>query len=152
MNTVAASDDWVGIYSVTVRYSRGLDTRDYELFRTCFTNDAVIRYVTPDMKSDITFNGPAEAAEGLRKIHAPLQATLHRVSNHGITISGDTASGRTYVDLIEVKTENGAQRTLNHIGFYDDEFVRTADGWKIKTRTFQGVASLGSKELIELPS
>jgi hypothetical protein len=144
---------WVAIYSVIVRYARALDTKNYPLFLTCFTADAVIRYVTPDMSSDITFPNPQAAAAGLQKIHAPLQATLHRVSNHAISIDGHRATGRTYVDVLEVGARpDGIPVTLNHIGYYDDEFLHRDDEWRMSARTFQGVYSGGRKDLIDLPS
>lgn len=62
---------------------------------------------------------------------------LHRLSNQAITIDGDTAVARTYVDALIMAADN--QTGVNGIGFYDDEIVRTPDGWRIARRRFTAV-------------
>ncbi|MGV9864089.1 nuclear transport factor 2 family protein [Rhodococcus koreensis] len=142
------SSDWISIYSLVARYSHALDTRDYELFKTCFTPDAQVSYANPNMRSGgIVYTSPQEAADGLRRIHAPMDATMHRVSNHNIDISGDKAVGRVYVDLFEVRRENVDAPTLNHLGFYDDEYALVNGEWRIARRAYTGVWSGGNKQL-----
>ena len=62
--------------------------------------------------------------------------TMHRISNIAIEVhaDGDHAAARSYVDgiLMAADEESG----FNPMGFYDDELVRTPDGWRIAHRTF----------------
>jgi len=51
-----------------------------------------------------------------------------------ITVAGDAAQARTYVDaLIMVGDTNSG---VNACGFYDDELVRSDDGWRVARRRF----------------
>jgi len=56
-------------------------------------------------------------------------------TNYIISPSRDGATGRVYVVWIEVG-ENGDPGVVRGGGHYDDVYVRTRDGWRIKTRTF----------------
>jgi hypothetical protein len=96
----------------------------------------------------IAYDGPQEAADGLKQIHAPMDATMHRMSNQYFQADGDRATGRVYVDVFEVRRDAGADASvLNHVGYYDDDYVRTPDGWRIAKRAYTGVWSGGNKKL-----
>ena len=70
----------------------------------------------------------------MEQVHALAGHTLHRLTNQAITVDGDKATARTYIDgLIMVGDNNSG---VNAIGFYDDEIVRTADGWRIARRRY----------------
>jgi hypothetical protein len=118
------------ITAVLLRYATGIDNRDWALFRTCFSDDFVADY--PGFGA---WRGPDEITEFMIKAHLERGITLHRCSNMVITGEGSRAAARTYVDAwLPAKEPGGSGRQA--IGFYDDEFVRTADGWKISLRRF----------------
>lgn len=60
-----------------------------------------------------------------------------RMALMGRTTQGDTATARTYVasDSMMPDGQTGTHAT----GFYDDELMRTADGWRIARRHFTGI-------------
>jgi 3-phenylpropionate/cinnamic acid dioxygenase small subunit len=120
------------IGELLVRYASAVDGRDWELFRTCFT---------PDCRADYQDIGSWEDVEGLTRFmvdaHAGMGHTQHRISNPVITVEGDRASARTYVDLVGM-TPDGASG-INSIGWYDDELVRTEGGWRIARRQYRTV-------------
>jgi hypothetical protein len=60
--------------------------------------------------------------------------TQHRISNPAITVEGDRASARTYVDLLAMTPDGSAGMTS--VGWYDDELVRTPQGWRIASRRY----------------
>lgn len=112
-----------------MRYATGIDRRDWPLFRTVFTDDCELDY------GEIgAWNGVDAVTEFMEQVHAMAGHTLHRLSNQAITVDGDTAVARTYVDALIMAADN--QSGVNGIGFYDDEMVRTADGWRIARRRF----------------
>jgi hypothetical protein len=59
------------------------------------------------------------------------------LTNQAITVDGDNGSARTYVDAVIIFSDN--QSGVNAWGFYDDEVIRTADGWRIARRRFTAV-------------
>lgn len=124
------------IQEVLVRYATGIDRRDWDLFRTCFTDDVVAAY---DGVGE--WHGVDEITAYMSAVHADLGHTLHRLSNMAVTVEGDTATARTYVDAV-IMAADGASG-VNPVGFYDDELVRSSDGWRIRRRTFTSVRFSG---------
>lgn len=125
-------DDRQDISELLVRYATGIDRRDWPLFRTVFTADCELDY------GDIgTWHGVDAVTEFMDKTHAPAGQTLHRLTNQVITVDGDKASARTYVDAVIMFGDN--QSGVNAWGFYDDQIVRADDGWRIARRRFTQV-------------
>lgn len=125
-------EDRLDIVDVLVRYATGIDRRDWSLFRTVFTDDCVLDYGEIGQ-----WNGVDAVTEFMDQSHAMAGYTMHRLSNHAITTDGDTATARTYIDGLIMAQDN--KSGVNAIGFYDDDLVRTADGWRIARRRFTPV-------------
>jgi len=53
------------------------------------------------------------------------------VQQHVVDLAGDAATGTCYIDL-RAEVEG---RSMIGAGWYDDRYVRTADGWRIAYRT-----------------
>lgn len=117
------------ITEVLIRYATGIDSRDWDLFRSCFTEDFQGAYV------DIAdFDGVDAITEFMIGAHADMGHTLHRLSNIAINLDGDVATARTYVDAMLLMPDGASG--INAIGFYDDELVQTSDGWRISRRAY----------------
>lgn len=114
------------IADLLVRYATAIDRRDWALFATCFTEHCHADY------GDIgVWDGVDAIAAYMADAHAPMGHTLHRITNQAITVAADTAVARSYVDALLVLADTTC---VNAVGFYDDELVRTADGWRIDRR------------------
>jgi 3-phenylpropionate/cinnamic acid dioxygenase small subunit len=125
-------DDRQDISDLLVRYATGIDRRDWPLFRTVFTDDCELDY------GEIgTWQGVDAVTDFMDTTHAMAGHTLHRLANQAITLDGDKASARTYIDAVIMFGDN--QSGVNAWGFYDDEIVRTAAGWRIARRRFTQV-------------
>lgn len=124
------------IAEVLVRYATGIDSRDWPLFRTCFTAD-----VRGEYEGLPVWDGVDVIAEYMEEVHAPMGHTLHRLSNLAIEVDGMTATARTYVDAILMAADGASG--VNAIGFYDDELVSGLDGWQITRRRFTSVHFAG---------
>ena len=112
-------NDRQDICDLLVRYATGIDRRDWSLFRTVFTDHCELDY------GEIgTWDTVEAVTEFMQHAHASGQ-TLHRMSNHAITLDDDRATARTYVDMIMVFDNKSG---VNAVGYYDDEIVRTDDG------------------------
>jgi hypothetical protein len=57
----------------------------------------------------------------------------HYLTNHVIEPSAEGATGKAYLAVLDIG-EGGKPGTIFLGGHYEDTFVRTADGWRIKTR------------------
>jgi 3-phenylpropionate/cinnamic acid dioxygenase small subunit len=115
------------INELLVRYASAIDNRDWDLLRTCFTPDCHADYAGIG-----TWDGVDAITEFMVAAHAGLGHTLHRISNAAITVSGDRASARAYVDVVAMSPDGDTG--LTSIGWYDDELVRTEGHWRIARR------------------
>ena len=115
-----------------MRYASGIDRGDWQLFRSCFTDDCVADY-----QDVAVWRSSAEITDFMREAHAPCTAVIHRITNLSISPNPDgSAAARSYVDAILLFADDAG---LQMIGYYDDRVVRTADGWKIAERRFSRV-------------
>ncbi|MGA7050365.1 MAG: nuclear transport factor 2 family protein [Mycobacterium sp.] len=126
------TDPRLDISDLLVRYATGIDRRDWPLFRTVFTDDCEVDYGEIGV-----WNGVDAVTDFMEQTHAMAGQTMHRLTNQAITVDGDKASARTYIDGVIMFGDN--QAGVNALGFYDDEIVRTADGWRIARRRFTQV-------------
>ena len=62
---------------------------------------------------------------------------MHRITNQVVSVDGDSATARAYVDALIMAADNVSG--VNAVGFYDDEFVRTEQGWRLARRRFTSV-------------
>ncbi len=129
MTTTDGRADEQDIAEVLVRYATGIDRRDWDLFRTCFTDDVIAEY-----EGIATWDSADAITDSMASSHAEMGHTMHRLSNLAISIQGDTATARSYVDAVLMAADG--QSGLNPCGFYDDELVRTPDGWRIRHRRY----------------
>ncbi|KUI44827.1 polyketide cyclase [Mycobacterium sp. GA-1199] len=119
------------LVELSIRYATAVDSRRYSLLTEVFTENAQVDYGEIGQ-----WTGGAEVAEFMAAAHVMAAHTMHRVSNQAVDIDGDTATMRTYVDaLILLEDGSGA----NPVGYYDDQAVWTADGWRIARRSYTSV-------------
>ena len=117
------------IADVLLCYATGIDRRDWTLFHSIFTDDCELDY------GEIgAFKGADAVTEFMQQAHALAGHTMHRLTNQVITVDGDSAQARTYVDALIMLADNSSG--VNAAGFYDDEFIRTEKGWQIARRRF----------------
>lgn len=120
--------DQQDIIDLTIAYAWSLDTKEVEGLRNVFLPDATA-----------TLHG-VECA-GVDAIIARiggailrLDRTQHFIGNHQVVLTGDTATCRCQLQSQHVL--QGAAGGDNFIigGYYEDQLVRTAAGWRISNR------------------
>ncbi len=142
-------DDRAEIVDVLYRYATALDSRDWDLLREVFTEDAVGEYTG---RIGRTFEG-REAITGLvSSALSSLDVSQHVISNPVIQISGDTAESRCYLRAQHYMANPPAGGTTHEVGgTYHDRLVRTADGWRIVHRRLEVTWSTGNAGIQMLP-
>ena len=131
--TSLSLDDIRAIEDVITRYASGIDRRDWVLFRTCFAEG-----FQADYGSFGTWSDADAFTRSMQEMHADVGDTLHRLSNIVVAAAPGGASARTYVDAILTGLDP-ADPIDRGVGYYDDELMRTAAGWKIARRRFTAV-------------
>jgi 3-phenylpropionate/cinnamic acid dioxygenase small subunit len=117
------------LHDVVVRYATGIDFRDWDLFRTCFTDDCTSSY-----EGIGEWGSGDEITEFMERVHADCGHTMHWIGNHTVRAEGDGYVTRSYVAAVVMRGDD--KKGIEHFGYYDDTFVATDDGWKIARRTF----------------
>jgi 3-phenylpropionate/cinnamic acid dioxygenase small subunit len=122
------------VTDVLVNYATGIDSRDWELFRTCWIDDVDADY------GDIGHWTSADEITGwMRDMHDPLGPTMHQLSNIALTADGERVRSRAYIHGVIV-TPDGAN-AVHAFGWYEDELVHTDERWRIARRRFTPAAT-----------
>jgi hypothetical protein len=123
-------EDELAIRRVLHAYARGVDRRDWALFRSCFTDPVEV-----DLSS---WNGtPAacmavdEWVAGVRAGLSGFDATQHLTANHLVDVDGDTA--RCTSDVQASHVLDGRRAVIG--GWYDTRLTRVEDAWRIASST-----------------
>jgi 3-phenylpropionate/cinnamic acid dioxygenase small subunit len=129
--SVQEISDRIEINDLLIRYTRGIDQKDWKLLDTVFTPDAELDYVS----SGGIAGGYPEVRAWLEKALAIFPATLHYVTNSEVTLQGDRASARTAVyNPMFFRNPDGSMHHFAVGAWYVDELVRTKQGWRIAKR------------------
>ncbi len=140
--------DRAEISDVFHRYALGVDMRDWEMFRSCFTDD-----VTADFTSiwpGLVVHGADEWVEMGKNIINGLDATQHIITNHTHDIQGDTAKSTSYLHAQHViKNDLGSNHNVL-AGYYTYDMVRTDDGWKIQNYSLTVTWATGNFAVFEM--
>jgi hypothetical protein len=124
--------DRLAIQHLIARYADLIDGQRFDELDELFTADARIDFAT--------FNGPVgslgEVKEFLRASLPFFARTQHMMGLPHITVDGDSAHARTSCTNPMISTKPDGTTSVWLIGlWYDDELVRTADGWRFNVRT-----------------
>ncbi len=128
MSTTASDhQDRQDIIDLTIEYCWTLDTKDFDHLCEVFHPDATAFL-------GIELSSRNSIIEKIRGSLTPLDASQHLVANHQVRVDGDTAKSRCYLQAQHVR--NAAVGGLNYIigGRYEDDLVRTTQGWRILRR------------------
>lgn len=129
MLSLAEISDRMEIQQLLIDYSTAIDKRRFDDLDRVFTPDAHIDYtelggiagVYPDVKA------------WLAEVLPNFPAYFHMLGNVDIRLHGDTASSRTIL-FNPMKLNDDGQIMFCGL-WYDDEFVRTPEGWRMTRRS-----------------
>jgi hypothetical protein len=125
------------IAEVLIRYATGIDSKDWPLLRSCWTDEIDVdyqqlgRFTSADALTDV-----------MRQLHENMGPTYHRMSNFVIAVDGDRATVRSYVQAVLMLQPDDSTNWVDALGHYDDVFVRTPDGWRISERVSRTARTL----------
>ena len=123
--------DRIEIDDLLTRYATAVDTRDWDLYQSVFTADAVIDYTS----SGGIRGGLAEVTKWLTESLAMFSMSQHLVTNRDIRVTDDTATSHSYLyNAMGRTTRDGTLALMFVGGSYRDKLRRTPDGWRITER------------------
>ncbi|GAB20390.1 hypothetical protein GOEFS_115_00300 [Gordonia effusa NBRC 100432] len=120
--------DRLEIQDTLTAYSTAVDSGQFDDLRAVFTADATIDYsATGGITGSLD-----ECIVWLGEVLPAFSAYCHFLGNVEIHLNGGTATSRTLC-LNPMQTPDKSAFLLGI--YYDDEWVRTVDGWRITSRT-----------------
>ncbi len=130
---MTTTEDRFEIMELIACYGAGLDARDWDLWRSVFTDNALFDISSwsggaqPRVETDRVVRAQA-------RIFAELSVTQHLMSNFRITTDGD--SGRVLCVMraehwIPVEPGSEENKRYTMFGYYDDRLLRVDGAWKI---------------------
>ena len=129
--TEAELADRIEIDDLLTRYATAVDTRDWDLYKSVFTADAVIDYTSSGgIRGEL-----AEVTEWLSDALSGFSMSQHMVTNRDIRVAGDAATSRSYFYNPMGRTKRDGTLALMFVGgYYRDRLRRTDAGWRIVER------------------
>ena len=138
MLSVEEISDRLEIQQLLVDYSTAIDQRRFDDLDGVFTPDAYIDYRA---LGGIDGRYP-EVKDWLSKVLPSFPVYAHMLGNFSVRIDGDTASSRVICFNPMVLPGDNDQVLFCGL-WYDDEFVRTPEGWRmtrrVESKVFQKV-------------
>jgi hypothetical protein len=124
------TDDYSEITRIYYRYSWSVDSRDGKTWASLFTPDGVFEY--PNGNKVVGHD--ALMLEPQKALGDPTATTaVHMTTNIWTEATPEGAHGGAYL-LNVVPGGQGKPATITAVSFYEDWFVKTQDGWRIKHR------------------
>ena len=123
------------------RYSYAIDSGQYDKLDGMFTPDATYNFVT----------GSTDNLEALKntiqEALLPLTSSQHINGNQWAEIAGDCATAGCYftVHMFKEGVVDGEHFEMG--GRYDDELLRTPDGWRFTSRSITILWSEGNRRV-----
>ena len=146
------------IVEVSYRYASGIDLRDWELYRTCFTDPCTFDFSSFSGRPAASM--PAQTwVDNVRSLNGNFDATQHVMTNHCVTFTGnDTATCVT-----ELRAQHWfAPATMEQLGsagdvnwcelggHYTNDLVRDGELWRISTCRLTVRWRLGNEAIFDL--
>lgn len=128
--------------TVSIQYAHYLDGKDWQNLPSVFSEDGVWEVLSNRME------GRQAISDYWKRRTAdwtPTHGRLHQIANQVIeVIDADHARGTSMVVIYFFETPDGANESLvpSLIAKNHDEYVRTAEGWKLKRRRIERIANL----------
>ena len=130
------------------RYAFGLDTRDWELWRSIFTDEVLID--TSDYEPEPPPRRlPVDVyVSYVSRLFAGFEATQHFIGTHRFSIDGDHAMITAHFRAEHWATTTHGSDRYTMFGTYSDECVRTAAGWRLTSVKLRLLRQEGNREVM----
>lgn len=129
MLSLAEISDRLEIQQLLIDYSTAIDKRQFDDLDLVFTPDAYIDYRA---MGGIDGRYP-EVKAWLAQVLPNFPAYFHMLGNADIRVDGDAATSRT-ICFNPMKLNDDGQILFCGL-WYEDEFIRTTDGWRLTRRS-----------------
>lgn len=114
----ASIDDQLALQELTTRYAQHLSRGEFDELVDLFTPDAIYHAFNTDYPMDQFPDLLRAAPRGQLIVNPPL-----------VEVDGDTGTGSQHYVFVDQRTHD------MRLAWYDDDYIRTDDGWRFARRT-----------------
>ncbi len=132
--------DKAEIIEVLNLYGLALDAHQWDLFDLVFTEDITAEFGP----AGAAWQGLANFKRSFAEFHKGLDNHEHTMMGHLVHVDGDTAHTFSYGNWVLIRDAAEGGSTWTGTGWYDDELVRTDQGWRIRHRVCKLVSWTGN--------
>jgi SnoaL-like domain len=125
-----STNDKVEIINILNLYGFALDAQAWDLFDLIFTQDVEAVFGP----AGAGWKGLEEFKQSFEMFHKTLDNHQHQMMGHLVHVDGDTANAFSYGNWLLVRDDAEGGPSWLGTGWYDDELVRTPEGWRVKRR------------------
>ncbi len=129
--TIKELKDHQDITNLIVSYGHSFDMKDWELHRSLFTDTIEMDFSASIGGEGLTAFKADTWVSLVKPFFHNLNATQHIAMPLKIKFYGDTAYARSMLHAQHFLPNEKGGNVQRMIGYYDNYFTRTADGWKI---------------------
>lgn len=145
----ASVEDRLDIADTMARFAAGIDTRDWHMYRSVFTEHIDVDYRSWRADSYGPMTADAWVARATR-LFPGLDASQHTLSNLRFDIDGDTATCHAYVRADHCLVNAFGDSIFTIGGIYSDRLIRAEAGWLINAKKLRVLWSQGNKHIMTL--
>jgi hypothetical protein len=143
--------DSAAVCAVLYDFAQGIDTRDWELLTSVFTDPFEYDYTSHRAGSAGVLT-PAEWVAARRLRFGTMKATQHSMTNPRVVVEGDRARCRMYVEAFHLADVGGVDEWCTIGGEYHDDLIRTSRGWRISKLRLERRWTIGNPAVLDLPT
>ena len=148
---MADLDNSVEIISLYSSVFTNADSHDWQACRACFADELNVDYSS--LNNQPASNVKADDLIAAWKGFLPkFKFTLHYLTNHSLTITGDKATATCYGHAIHNLPNAPGGDLWGVYGTYDIELLHTAKGWLVSKLRYNHKYQDGNPKLPELAS
>ena len=146
VHTPAAAADIAAINRLRYEYAFGIDTRDYALFRSVFTDEVTMDFSSYSGRPAVTLSADDWVASAATLFDS-LDATQHSMMNPLVDLGADGQRATQRMAMQATHFLNDVEFTIG--GWYLDEAVRTDEGWKLAAVTLNVTWRRGDASIMQ---
>ena len=149
-----ALDDKMKVAETIYLYALGIDTKDFDLYRSIFADQVEIDFSSYEGSSvtEPSHLTGDEWVKRVRPLFTGLTAPQHSMTNPLIRLEGDVASCRMYMQAHHVFEAEKEDSWFTIGGYYDDMLVRndqSPTGWLLTGVTLTVLWRKGTDSIME---
>ena len=130
-------------------YALGIDTRDYALLRSVFTDRITMDFKDYSGQEAATLSADDWVA-GCQRLFDDLDATHHVMTNPIVDVQGDSGQCRMYMTAEHILKNDRGSSAYAIGGYYVDQLSRIDGRWLINAVTLKLFWQRGNRDIMEL--